>query len=289
MTANLKFFLKGVLPPKLRNHLKRLKRHLKERMKGNIPPTSLDELKEVLINDLGLRSGDKIIVSSGFGNLNANYSPQEVIKLLQSIVTKNGVIMMAYYPPMNSDEWAKGNHVFDMKNTKSGMGILTNVFSKMPGVYKSVHPTKAVCVWGKDAEILTEGHETSQTPFYWDSPYGKLLKEGCKSLGLGVKNIPIFHALEDILSKDKTECYLPDKFFLKVKLENGDEKEVRTYVHNGKLMDSAISAGDYVTSLYCETYKRVNFGFSFIYIIDNTDLYNKVKMEYEQNITRFKR
>lgn len=64
MTANLKFFLKGVLPPKLRNHLKRLKRHLKERMKGNIPPTSLDELKEVLINDLGLRSGDKIIVSS---------------------------------------------------------------------------------------------------------------------------------------------------------------------------------------------------------------------------------
>ncbi|WP_245208493.1 AAC(3) family N-acetyltransferase [Bacteroides faecium] len=287
--VNIKSFLKGVLSPELRSHLKRLKRHLKERMKGDVPQTSLDELKGILVNDLGLQSGDKIIVSSGFGNLNAKYSPQEVIELLQSIVTKNGVIMMAYYPPMNSDEWAKGNHIFDMKNTKSGMGILTNVFSKMPDVYKSIHPTKAVCVWGKNAQIFAGGHENSQTPFYWDSPYGKLLKEECKSLGLGVKNIPAFHALEDVLSKDKAEWYLSDKFLLKVRLENGEEKDVKTYIHNSKLMNSAISPGDYVASLHCKTYKRVDFGFSFIYVVDNTDLYNEVKIKYEQNITRLKK
>ena len=263
-----------------------MKRHVISFFKDS-RKTSLEELECVLVNELKLQIGDRVIVTSSFGNLHADYTPEDVIKLLQSIITPEGVIMMPYYPPMNSDEWAKKGYVFDMKETKSGMGILTNVFSKMPDVYKSKHPTKAVCVWGKNAEEIVRGHENSKTPFYWDSPYGKMLKIGSKSLGLGLGHIPIFHAFEDILSENAIEYYEPQKYRLKVKTTNGLEEIVETYVHNNNL--SCINPRDYVHSLHCESFKKVDFGYGFVYVVDNTSLFEKVKNEFLKGHTRIKK
>ena len=116
-------------------------------MNGQQPKTSLEDFRKLLVDNLGIREGDNLIVSSSFGNLNAAFSPREAIEVLQSIVTKKGLIMMPYYPPMNSDEWVQKDEIFDMALTKSGMGVLTNIFASMDGVFKSLHPTKAVCAW----------------------------------------------------------------------------------------------------------------------------------------------
>lgn len=269
--------------------VRKLRRHILFYCQKRKAFTTLSQLREVLINELNLKKGDRVIVASSFGNLHADYTPEDVIKLLQSIITPEGVIMMPYYPPMNSDEWAKKGYVFDMKETKSGMGILTNVFSEMPDVYKSKHPTKAVCVWGKNAEEIVLGHENSKTPFYWDSPYGKMLKIGSKSLGLGIKNIPIFHAFEDIFSENTIEYYEPIKYKLKVRLTNGTEEIVETYVHNSDLLATCVSAGDYVASLHCESFKKVDFGYGFVYIVDNISLFEKVKNEFLKGHTRIKK
>lgn len=275
----IKSVLKKIIPSQNRAKLKKYKRHLISFTKRGNAKTTLKELETVLRNDLGIKEGDRIIVASSFGYLNANYSPIEVVQLLMNIVTEEGTIMMPYYPPMNSDEWAKEGHIFDMTNTKSGMGIITNVFSKMPNVYKSTHPTKAVCVWGKNAEKIVSGHEKATTPFYWDSPYGKFLKNGCKSIGLGLKNIPIFHTFEDVLSPSENAYYYPQKYSLKVITKEHTEIKVETLVHNTELITKCVSAGDYVKSLKCKTYKRIDFGMSFLYVIDNTDLYNKLKSD----------
>ena len=285
---SLKKIIKEATNSKPRVFLKRLKRHVLSFFYGNNKSTTLPQLRQTLF-ELGLKRGDRIIVSSSFGYLNAQYSPKDVIGLLQEIVTPEGAIMMPYYPPMNSDEWLKGDNLFDMQLTKSGMGVLTNIFSTMPDVYKSIHPTKAVCVWGKNAEIIVKGHEKSTTPFYWDSPYGKFLKMGCKSLGLGLKNIPIFHTFEDVLSLNKYEYYSPKSFYGRVKLISGEEIKVKTYVHDADKLNHCISAGDFVASLHCNTYKRLKFGLSFLYIIDNVDLYNQVKLSFEKGITRQKK
>lgn len=280
MISYLKIILKKIIPSQKRGNLKKVKRHFISFFKnGKNKKTTLKELEDALRNELGLKRGDRIIVASSFGYLNAAFSPAEAVQLLMDIVTEEGTIMMPYYPPKNSDEWAKENHIFDMVNTKSGMGVITNVFSKMPNVIKSVHPTKAVCVWGKDAKEIVEGHELAETPFYWDSPYGKFLKMGCKSIGLGLKNIPIFHTFEDVLSETKDAYYYPDKFKLKVINNNKEEIIVETYVHNTELIAKCVSAGDYTKSLNCKTYKRINFGMSFLYVIDNTDLYNRLKSD----------
>lgn len=280
MISYIKIALKHIIPSQNRAKFKKLKRRFISFIKGSDKKkTTLKEFENAIRKELGITKGDRIIVASSFGYLNAGFSPQEVVQLLMDIVTEEGTIMMPYYPPMNSDEWAKGNNVFDMIETKSGMGVITNVFSKMPNVLKSVHPIKAVCVWGKDAAEIVKGHEKASTPFYWDSPYGKFLKMGCKSIGLGLKNIPIFHTFEDVLSDSKDAYYYPETFKLKVITDKQEEKMVETYIHNTEFIAKCVSAGDYVKSLKCKTYKRISFGMSFLYVIDNTDLYNRLKSD----------
>ncbi len=283
---NIKHFLKKFSTPQQRIAVKRWKRHFKAFFKGG-QKTTLVELRDVLTDDLGLKAGDRIIVSSSFGNLYADYSPQDVVKLLMEIVTEKGCIMMPYYPPTNSTIWAKENNVFDMTETKSGTGVITNVFSKMPGVVKSVHPTKAVCVWGKDASFIAEGHENSSTPFYWDSPYGKFLKMGCKSFGLGLKNIPIFHTFEDVISEPMTFHYQPEKYRLKLIKPDRSEIEVETYVHSDDVLDKCKPAGDYVARLKAKTFKKIKFGTAFLYSVDNTDLFETVRTAYANGNTRY--
>lgn len=276
-------YLSSKSKSRLRRMLRKMRQFLLHRDK-----TSIEELKQVLVDGLGVGKGDRLIVTSGFASLNSDgYTPQDVIRLLQDLVGEQGTLMFPYYPPLNSTEWAKKNMVFDMNTTKSGMGILTNVFKAMPGVVMSMHPTKAVCVWGKDAEYYVEGHENSTTPFYWDSPYGKFLKAGSKSLGLGVKNIPLMHAVEDILSEEGT--YYAGKYKLKLIDNNRQKHIIETYVHNGDLMNNCIAPGNYVRNLNCKSYVRIGFGDAFCYVVDNLELFEKSKVEFKRGNTRIKK
>jgi aminoglycoside 3-N-acetyltransferase len=288
MIVYVKSLLRKIINGTQRTKIRRWKRHIMQFFKKD-KKTTLIELERLLCSELGIKEGDKLIVSSSFGNLNAvDYSPRDVIVLLQSIVTDKGGIMMPYYPPMNSTEWAETNQVFDMSETKSGMGVLTNVFSKMPDVKKSIHPTKAVCCWGKIRDLVLD-HEKSTTPFYWDSPYGKLLKMNSKSLCLGLKNIPIFHSFEDILSVHYDEYYSKEKKKLKVRLLDQTEIDIDTYVHDSDIIDRCEPAGDYVKRLAPKTYKRLDFGSKYVVCVDNNDLFNVVKEHFAIGDTRIKK
>lgn len=284
---SIKHLLKSLTSPQQRVAFKRWKRHLKAFLKGG-KKTTLEDLKYVLTRELGIQAGDRIFVTSSFGNLNAGYTPKDVVELLMSIITKEGTIMMPFYPPGNSTNWAKEGKVFDMNETKSGMGIITNVFSKMPDVKMSVHPTKAVCVWGKDAEMLTENHENSTTPYYWDSPYGKFLKMGSKSVGLGVGNMPLIHTMEDVLSESYDHYHQKNKYRLKVISKTGEEKSIDTYVHNTEIIDKCISSLEYVQINRPELLHKKTFGLTFVMCVNNDDLYALCNEEFAKGNTRVK-
>ena len=278
MISCIKITLKHIIPSQSRVKIRKLKRRFISFIKrADKKKTTLQDFENILRTKIGLKKGDKIFVTSSFGNLNVAFSPRELMQLLMDIVTEEGTIMMPYYPPMNSDEWARGNNVFDMKETKSGMGVITNVFSKMPNVLKSIHPIKAVCVWGKDAEKYIENHFNATTPYYWDSPYGKMLKDKCFTLGLGVRNNPIFHTIEDVVSEPFTKYYLPEKFYLKVITAEKEELSIATYIHNTKIISRCISSGEFIEKLGCKTYNKTNIGTSYVYLIDNSEVYEKVQ------------
>lgn len=287
MSPAIKKALKTIFPSRFRRKVKKFKRHIVNSIHPS-PMLTLEEMKQLLTQELGLCKGDKIIVTSSFANLNASFSPTEIVHLLMDIVTEEGLIIMPYYPPLNSTEWASKNLVFDMRNTKSGMGILTNVFAKMPNVYMSKHPTKAVCAWGSNSEDIVKDHDKSTTPFYWDSPYGKLLKIHSKSLGLGVKNIATMHAVEDILSDPIDYYYQQQKYSLEIINMDGQHEAISTLVHDDNIMNKCYAPGDYVRSLNCKSYKRINVGYKYAYIIDNDDLLETAKQHFKQGHTRVK-
>ena len=249
---------------------------------------TIDEMNSFLCNELGLSIGDKIVLASSFGNLNADFSPKDLVLLLMNIIGPDGLIVMPYYPPLKSTEWAISGKVFDMRSTKSGMGVVTNVFAHMPGVVMSKHPTKAVCAWGKSAVDLVKDHDKSTTPFYWDSPYGRLLKMHSKSIGLGVKNITTMHAIEDILSDPTDYYYQHDKYILKFIDGEGHESFISTLVHNEDIMNKCVAPGDYVKSLNCKSYKRINVGYKYAYVINNDDLFETCKNHFKNGHTRLK-
>lgn len=284
--VTLKHVIKQILPADVRHDLKRYKRKLKNAIKFNVRKTTIEDLRRALVDELGIQRGDRILVTSGFASLNASYSPKQVIDLLKEIVGREGIIGMPYYPPMNSTEWAEKKETFDMSTTKSGMGVLTNVFAKSEGVVMTWHPIKALCLWG-NYDYQPEKHATALTPFYKDSPYMLFMGDNGKSIGLGVKNMPMFHMFEDLIFEDYHYCYLKKMYELKLIDTQGVEHYIRTLVHDGNLQDQAMMGDEYVNTLHDENYKRVPFGYTFLYAANNQALLETVRKRYAAGYTRW--
>jgi aminoglycoside N3'-acetyltransferase len=282
---NVKLFV----PINQRTKIKRIKRKIVNfiRLRQD-EKTCLLDLKNLFIYDFGLKKSDAIFVSASFGNLNANFSPNELITLFQRIIGEEGNIFMPFYPPGYSYEWADADQIFDMNTTRSSMGVLTQVFSEFPNVYKSKHPTKSVVAWGKDAKKIIEGHEHSYTPFYWNSPYGWLLKNKSKSLGLGVSNIPMFHAIEDTILPKDFYLYRKTKQTLRLIDYDNSLKTMEVFIHDPKKIGKLIPPGEFAQALNISSYRRRDFGFRFCYVVDNAQLYTACQKEFLRGNVRLK-
>lgn len=279
-----------VFPYKLRAPIKRQNRKLNRILKKRrAEKTSIEQIHHLLEKEFQIIKEDNLIISSSFGNLNASFSPKDLILLLQEIVGPKGNILMPFYPPGNSYEWAKSGKVFNMRTTPSSMGVLTQIFSERPDVYKSKHPTKAIVAWGNDAQEIIAGHENSTTPFYWDSPYGWLLKNPSKSVGLGLKNIPIFHSFEDIILGNYINLYQVNKKKLKIVNYKNQLEIVDVLVHDPQKLFKLKDAGDYVREICPSSYIRKDFGYAFCYVVNNQQLYETCKYEFNKGNFRDKK
>lgn len=268
---DIKYFLKRVFSPEKRVKIKRIKRKISSLSKFYEKKTTIDELEYCLREKIKIKKGDNIMVVSSFANLNAAYSPADVVSLLQIIIGEDGLIMMPFYPNGYMYELYKNSFIFDVKQTKSAVGILTNTFAQTNGVVKSMHPLKAVCVWGKDAEAIVQGHEQSILPFGKNTPYGRLLDRNSKSIGLGVKNLPMFHAVEDRLYEKYHPQYLHDEYSMQIRRIDDSIITCTTKIHDPAFHYKA-PIGDYVAAMNLESYIRVPFGYSFLYSVNNSEI-----------------
>lgn len=278
--------IKNVLPYSQRKALKRIHRRLRNllnKQQASLPA----DVFESLLADLRVSKGDTVIVTSSFANLNVQFSPDDLLNILIDIIGPDGNIIMPFYPPGNSEEWVRSGKVFDMHNTPSSMGVLTQKLSERKGALKSKHPFKAVVAWGKDAADIVGRHHLSVTPFDDNSPYGWLLNHPSKSLGLGAKNNPAFHACEDFLAEHHCNLYLDEEFTALVKVKD-EIIPIKTYVHNSKVMDTLLDIGDYIPRLNLPSYRRCDFGYSFSYSLCNQELLERCKVEFTSGRFRYK-
>lgn len=114
------------------------------------------------------------------------------------------------------------NPVFDVKETASHIGILTELFRHRPGVVRSLHPTHSVAALGKNAEKFVAGQEKFDTPAARDSVWGKLLDRKAQILLVGVdfRRNTFIHGIEEWL--DIPGRIVDDHVDFKVKQEDGE-------------------------------------------------------------------
>ena len=111
-----------------------------------------EQLKNTLLQ-LGIRPGDTLFVHSSFSTFNGFQGlPQDVIDCFVEIVGENGNILMPsmQYRGSSYDQLRK-EEPFDVRETFSKMGLISEIFRRKKGVRRSLHPTHSVLAWGKDA------------------------------------------------------------------------------------------------------------------------------------------
>lgn len=150
----------------------------------------IPDLKNALI-ELGVSSGDNIFLHSSWRQFyNFEGNPDDVIKLIREIISDQGTLLM---PSYGSD-----GTFFDVINTPSSAGVLTEVFRKLPNTKRSACTHFSVCAQGPHAEDLTKDHLKSEYGFDKFSPCYKFTQlNKTKILFMGLGKIPtkisLFH------------------------------------------------------------------------------------------------
>ena len=137
---------------------------------------------------LGVRAGAKLMVHSSMKSFGATVlgGPSTVIEALMEVLTEQGTLMMPSFNHGAAFEPGGPGH-YDPLVTATTNGIIPQTFWRMPGVYRSIHPTHAFAAWGRNAKQYVELHHRTLT-FGPDSPLGRLYRDGGHCLFIGVSH-----------------------------------------------------------------------------------------------------
>ncbi len=199
-----------------------------------------DQLRTFL-HDLGLTKGDVVLVHSSYNKFEGyTGKPVEVIEAMQDIVGQEGTLLMPTMPFSGTAiDYVRSGKPFDVRRSPSRMGLLTELFRRMPDVVRSVHPTHPVAAWGALAQSMTADHHLCNTPCGRQSPFGKLLDHNGRILflGTGIGVLTFLHTLEEILESDMPFSAFTDEVFdLTSTTESGIILDTQS-----RLFDSSVS------------------------------------------------
>jgi aminoglycoside 3-N-acetyltransferase len=231
----LRMYLKRHLPKKALDYASGLRTRLIEAQRKRLPQLGQDDLRKILVNDLGLEPGDVVFIHSSTDMLRASFPFFRVLHVLREVLGPGGTMVFPTYPKLSSYEYLTSGEVFDVRKTPSYTGALTEFARKQRNAVRSLHPTKSVCAIGPRAVSLTNSHPNSPYPYDNCSPYYKLVEENAKIIGLGVSthNMSFVHCVEDAL-KDRFphSLYHEQLFDAECINHEGAPQVVRTYAHD---------------------------------------------------------
>lgn len=191
---------------RLRHHWLRLDRALDRRV------LSMSDFVR-LVQALGVTSGATVLVHSGMERLSRRVpglKPVQLVRLLQELLEGEGTLLMPIFPFRGRQcDYADQCDTFDVRRTPSQAGLVTEVFRRMPGVVRSLHPTHPIAGWGKHAADLLATHHLG-TAFGPNSPMYKLGERGGVVLGLGTRprdTFTILHVPEELHPATRTWAY----------------------------------------------------------------------------------
>lgn len=162
--------------------------------------------KYILINEfklLGIQPGDTVFVHSSYSSLSrtpggVENGPQTVIDALLSIIKETGTLIM---PTFNYD-FLRGAK-WDIRNSPSQMGILTELVRQDPHAKRMFHPIYSVAAIGKLADEI---ESLESTDCFGETTIFKKLRDwNAKILVIGLpysKSFTFLHHVEQLANVD---------------------------------------------------------------------------------------
>lgn len=148
------------------------------------------------LRELGLEAGDTVLVHTSmksFGQVDGG--PEAIIEALLEVLGPQGCLVMSTLTIGVKESPV----VFDVRETASVAGLVTNVFRKRPNAYRSHHPVSSAAAEGRGAEVIARFH--SETPCGLISPIGQVYLRGgwCLFMGAPWASNTMFHVAEELI------------------------------------------------------------------------------------------
>lgn len=237
---------------------------------------------------IGIKPGDTLLVHSSLSNIGyVENGAKDVVDALMEVVGENGHLLMPNSPNTSFQlDYIRKLDFFDLANSKSSLGAISEYFRLLPDAIRSAHPTEPVSCIGPDAEYFVGHHFGNLTPYNENSPFYKVAEQNGKILYLGVSldnagtNL---HILEDAVEDFKFPVYYPEEFNVMVRFENRTLRSMRTLVHNPE--QSKKRKCNSLIPLFEEkgVLKKVRIGRAKSLLVDAKGMFEVMKDEYYKN------
>ena len=190
---------------------------------------------ENTLKAMGITAGDTVLMHSAFRVFNGFAgTPDQVIACVLNVIGESGNLVMVSMPYGGSTAaYLQAGVPFDVQQTRSAMGVITEIFRQTPGVVRSLNPAHPILAWGPAAPWLIADHEHTRYSCGKGSPFEKLVHVQAKALlfDVSLRSMTFFHYLEDLFQDT-----LPVKLYEEMPVESmvidtsGNTKVVQTYV-----------------------------------------------------------
>jgi aminoglycoside 3-N-acetyltransferase len=232
-------WLTRALPVEAKARVKSWRERLESAYVRKFYSFSPDDLLAAL-RRLGIRPDDVVIAHTSFANF-AGFRGgiADAIRTLQAAVEQGTLLIPTMPFESAAIDYVKSGVVTDIARTPSRMGFITEVFRRLPGVIRSIHPTHPIAIWGKDAAAIAAGHHTAASPCGVGTPFYQLLERKGKILlaGASIRTMTFYHCVEELL-----EAEMPVSPFTQTWFEATTKgPDGTTYTTKMRLFDPAVS------------------------------------------------
>ncbi len=231
-------------------------RSVRYRLRERVSPTALSVGQvAAALGETGLRNGDTCFIQaamSAFGSFEDG--ADTVVDALTEVVGESGTIAMpAYSLTGPAIEHLAADPLFDVLETPSRMGAISEAFRLSAGTIRSVHPTHSTCVRGPGAEAVVEGHESAETPFGVGTPFPRIVERDALQVffGCGTGVITMYHSFECLRKPPfPLDVFADQIFYARCRDREGQDLSVRTLVHNPALHPGRIDSNLRLQKVY---------------------------------------
>jgi len=292
---SFKDFIRNITPNSLLNWNRKRKKEQRNNQLSSQAVSGKSISQQELENDfkkIGVKSGDVVLVHSSLSRIgHLNDGPKTFVDALLNVVGESGTILMPTSPnAVYQADYIRINKVFDVLNTPSKTGKITEYFRTLPGVKRSLHPTEPVSGIGANVDYFIGEHFNELTPYTKKSPFYRVSEKGGKILYVGVTLSMAgtnLHTLEDAVDF-KFPVYLNEIFEVEIIDEHGKKHLVKTKVHDP--IYSKKRKCDDLISMFIQdgAMKKVRVGEAETLLVDAKKFFDSMIKNYnEKRVTMY--